>query len=308
MDRSKPVVIVNPRSGAGLSDKRWAGLVGVLTDGLGPFDTRFTERSGHAREIAREEAAAGRALVVACGGDGTISEVTDGVLSSGVGGVEVGIIPRGTGGDLRRTLDLPQDLGAAARHVRVSPARPVDAGRVTFVSHDGGTATQHFVNVASFGFSSAVALKANTSSKRLGAKASFLGITIRSLFTYDNAEILVSVDGGEKQRHTVLLGAVGNARSFGGGMKICPDALLDDGAFDLVIVGDLGRLDVLRKLGRIYAGTHLTIPQVSTARARVVRVEPADPAAVIPLELDGETPGRLPATFEILPGALRLRF
>jgi diacylglycerol kinase (ATP) len=301
-----PVVIVNPRSGGGLSSQRWAKLVGPLTDGLGPFETRFTEARGHAREIAREEARGGRDLVIALGGDGTISEVADGLLDAG-GAVALGIIPRGTGGDFRRALELPRDLGEAARRIREGTVRSIDAGRVTFVDHEGATVTRHFVNVASFGFSSDVATRANNSSKRLGAKAAFLGATLKSLISYENTEVDLAVEGGRRTRLTVLLGAVGNGRFFGGGMKICPEAQLDNGRLDLVTVGDLGRFEVLTKLHQIFSGTHLSIPEVRATRLRTLEVWPADPTQIVPLEIDGETPGRLPAKFEVVPGALKLR-
>ena len=302
----KPVVIVNPRSGGGISEKRWASVLGPLTDGLGVFDTRFTEAPGHARSIAHDEAKAGRGLVVALGGDGTISEVADGLVRAG-GHTELGIIPRGTGGDFRRTLGIGSELFTAANHVRKSKARKVDVGHIRFVAHGGGETSRHFVNIASFGFSSVVARRANDSSKRLGGRVSFLAAVVRSLLTYDNAEVTVSVDGGESRRMTVLLAAVGNGRFFGGGMKICPEAKLDDGSFDLVAVGDLGRLEVLAKIHRIYSGNHLSMEEVRFLRCHHLRVAPADPGAEIPVEIDGETPGRLPASFEILEGALRLR-
>jgi diacylglycerol kinase (ATP) len=306
---AKPLVIVNPRARGRLSEKEWARAVGALTDGLGPLDVRFTERAGHAREIAREEAAAGRKLLVACGGDGTISEVSDGVLASGRGReVDIALIPRGTGGDLRRTLESPEDVAAAALHVRQAAAHVIDVGKVVFVAHDGQPATAHFINAASFGFSADVGRRANLSSKRLGAKVAFLGAALSSLVSFDNVDVLVSVDGEEPRRRTFLLGAMGNGRFFGGGMKICPDARLDDGLLDVVLVGDLGRLEVLSKIGRLYEGTHVALPQVETRRARKVEARPADADASVPIELDGETPGRLPATFEIVPGALRLRF
>jgi YegS/Rv2252/BmrU family lipid kinase len=302
----KPVVIVNPRSGGGLSEKRWAGLLGPLTDGLGAFDARFTEHAGHARTLAHDEAKAGRKLVVALGGDGTISEVADGLVAAG-GRTELGIIPRGTGGDFRRTLGIENQLFAAAERVRKSLPRSVDVGRICYVAHGGAEASRHFINVASFGFSSVVAQRANDSSKRLGGRVSFLSAVVRSLLTYDNAEVTVSVDGGEARRMTVLMLAVGNGRFFGGGMKICPEAKLDDGSLDLVAVGDLGRLEVLAKIHRIYSGEHLAMKEVRALRCRRLRVAPVAADAEIPVEVDGETPGRLPASFEILEGALRLR-
>jgi YegS/Rv2252/BmrU family lipid kinase len=302
----KPVVIVNPRSGGGMNEKRWASVVGPLTDGLGAFDTRFTERPGHARAIAHEEAGAGRRLVVALGGDGTISEVADGLVAAG-GSADLGIIPRGTGGDFRRSLGLESQIFAAAERVRKSVPRKLDVGLVTYVDDDGRETSRHFINVTSVGFSSVVAQRANRASKRLGGRVSFLSAVVRSLVTYENADVTVSVDDGEARRMTLLLAAVGNGRFFGGGMKICPEAILDDGRFDLVTVGDLGRIEVLAKIHRIYSGNHLSMSEVRQIRCRRLRVAPSDSRAQIPLEIDGETPGRLPASFEILKGALRLR-
>ncbi|HJX66786.1 MAG TPA: diacylglycerol kinase family protein [Polyangia bacterium] len=302
----QPVVIVNPRSGGGLSQRRWAALLGPLTDGLGPVDVRFTEARGDGRRIAHEEATAGRGLIVAMGGDGTISEVADGILDAG-GTSELGVIPRGTGGDFRRSLDLDDDLGQAARRIRDTPARLIDAGRVSFVADDGSPAQRHFVNVVSFGFSSDVARQANASSKRLGGRVAFLSATVRSLVSYDNVDVVLSVDDRPERRMSLLLAAVGNGRFFGGGMKICPEAVLDDGLFDLVTVGNLGRVGVMANIHRIYSGHHLTMKEVQGTRGRRVKVAPADPEAKIPLEVDGETPGHLPAHFELLPGALRVR-
>lgn len=302
----KPLVIVNPRSGGGLSEKRWAGVVAPISDGLGSFDTRFTERPGHARTIAHEEATAGRKLVIALGGDGTISEVADGLVAAG-GKAEFGIIPRGTGGDFRRTLDIENQLYAAAERVRKSVPRSIDVGRVTYLDHDGREASRHFVNVTSVGFSSVVAERANQTSKRLGGRVSFLSAVVRSLVTYDNAEVMVSVDGAEARHMTLLLAAIGNGRFFGGGMKICPEAMLNDGWFDLVTVGNLSRAGIMANLHRLYSGDHLTMKEVQGTRARQIKVAPADAGAKIPIEIDGETPGHLPASFELLPGALRVR-
>jgi YegS/Rv2252/BmrU family lipid kinase len=308
LDPLRPLVIVNPRSGGGLSEARWGRLVAGLTDGLGPFDTVFTTAPRDATAIARREAAAGRRLVVAFGGDGTISETADGILAAGAGATtELGIIPRGTGGDFRRTLDLPKDLAEAARRVREGSPRAIDAGRARYVAHDGGEETRHFVNVASFGFSSAVASRANASSKRLGAKVAFLGATVRALASYDNTDVWLSFDDGPRERRRVLMTAVGNGRYFGGGMKICPGAQLDSGAFEVVVVGDFSRLDILTKVNRLYEGTHLEVESVTAAAARKLAAAPVEADAVVPLELDGETPGRLPATFEVLPSALRVR-
>jgi YegS/Rv2252/BmrU family lipid kinase len=251
---------------------------------------------------------AGRRLIVALGGDGTISEVANGILDAGAGArTELGIIPRGTGGDFRRTLDLPHDVAEAARRIRDGQARPLDAGRVHFRGHSGEDQVHHFVNVASFGFSSTVATRANASSKRFGGRMAFLGATLGALISYDNTDVWLTIGDRPRERRRVLLAAVGNGRFFGGGMKICPEARIDDGALDLVTVGDMSKGEVLTNIGRLYEGTHLELDAVDDARVTRVAVEPVEADARIPVELDGETPGHLPAVFELVPAALRLR-
>jgi YegS/Rv2252/BmrU family lipid kinase len=309
LDPARPLVIVNPRSGRGLNESKWARVRGALIDGLGELDSAFTGSVRDAAAIARREAEAGRRLIVALGGDGTISEVANGILEAGAGAqTELGVIPRGTGGDFRRTLELPHDIAEAARRVREGEARAVDAGRVHFRGHAGQTLSHFFVNVASFGFSSTVATRANASSKRFGGRIAFLGATLRALASYDNTDVWMTIGDGPRERRRVLMAAVGNGRFFGGGMKICPEARLDDGALDLVTVGDFSKGEILTNIGRLYEGTHLDLEAVENARVTRVAFEPVESEARIPVELDGETPGHLPAVFEILPGALRLRF
>lgn len=306
MDLDRPAIVANPRSGGGLSERAWARLAGAIADGLGAFDVLWTKAPGHGRELAEGAARAGRSLVVALGGDGTINEVANGLLDAKTGAA-LGVLPRGTGGDLRRTLDLPANLFAAARRLRDGRVSAIDVGRATYATPAGGSEIRAFVNVSSFGLSSDVAARANASSKRLGAKASFLAATARGLLGFDPIDVEIAIDDAPAARQRLLLGAVGNARYFGGGMKICPDAALDDGRLDAVLVAAMSALAVATNLPRLFAGTHLSLKEVSAARARRVRVAPVDADRAIPLELDGETPGRLPVNYEIEPGALRLR-
>jgi len=313
MSRERPLVIVNPKAGGGFSERKTARLIGAVSEGLGEVDLAFTEAPRHATALARAAALDGRTLVVAFGGDGTVSEVVAGLLEARevqdhAPATELAIVPRGTGGDLRRTLELPHDIVEAARHARDRAARTIDLGRATFTTTDGTSETRPFVNVASFGFSSAVAARANESSKSFGPKVAFLGAVVRTLAGYQNTEVSLEIDGAPPLRRKVMLGALGNGRFFGGGMQICPDAKLDSGALSFVTVGDFSPAYTLTHIHRLFAGTHLSLPDVHASVVRAVRVTPVDPQALVPVELDGETPGYLPATFEIVPAALRVRF
>jgi YegS/Rv2252/BmrU family lipid kinase len=307
-----PLIIVNPASAGGATGAAWPGVASAVRRHFGAFEVAFTGRGGEAAEIAERESRAGRGFVIACGGDGTISEVANGILRAGAG-AELGLLPSGTGGDFRRTLNVPSRAADAARLLREGETRVMDAGRVTLVNAGGEEEPRFFVNVASFGMGGDVINRVKTraglpagAARLLGGKASFAAAALQAALTFEKPAVRVSLDGGPESRMTVANFCVANARYFGGGMKIAPAAKVDDGLFDVVAVGDVSALTVLANSYRLYLGTHLGMREVRHARARRVRAEPAD-GTEVKLELDGELVGRLPAEFEMMPGALRVR-
>ena len=318
---SLPLVIVNPASAGGATGEAWPAAAGELRRHFGPFECAFTKGGGDARDIAEREARAGRRLVIACGGDGTLNEVTDGLLLSGAD-AELGLLPSGTGGDFRRTLGVPASTRDAALALREGRTRLIDAGRVSYKDNGGEERTRHFVNVASCGMSGAVIEKARGGSgaglvapawlpfdagRLLGGRISYAAAAAQTAFSYKRPLVAFSLDGGPESHLVVTNLCVANARYFGGGMKIAPGAKLDDGLFDVVAVGALGALGVLANSYKLYLGTHLGMRQVRHALARRVEARAADAGEAVMLELDGELVGQLPATFEVLPRALRVR-
>lgn len=310
-----PVVIINPSSASGSTAEAWPAIASDLSSEFGPFQTAFTKFRGDAAALANEAARKGAKLIIACGGDGTVSEVANGILSSGKD-AELGILPSGTGGDFRRSLDIPTQARAAARILREGRARRIDVGRISFIDHRGADAMRYFVGVASCGMSTKVIervkaggpdwLPANTP-KWLGGRISFGASLLQTAVRTEATRLLVQLDDlGERQLLVVNL-CVANARYFGGGMKIAPDAKLADGKFDVVSIGDLGAMKIFTSAPRVYRGSHLSLPEVSHATARKVTIRPAERDAHIDLEVDGELPGRLPATFQIIPEALSVR-
>jgi len=301
-------VLVNPASANGRTGRRWAELSQALRAVVGDFDVAHTERPRQATRLAREALSAGARHVVSVGGDGTHNEVVNGFFNAD-GAINrdavLSIVPTGTGGDLRRTLGLPKDPLAAIGHVGGASMR-VDAGRLRCVGHDGAEVTRCFINIASFGMSGLVDKFVNESSKALGGRVSFVLGVARASIRYKNQPISLAPDGGEALSRTVNNIAVANGRYFGGGMKIAPGAQMGDGRFDVVVVGDLGALDMARGLPKIYSGNHIGSPGIEVFRAALVRAEPGEAGREILIDMDGEQPGRLPATFELLPGALRV--
>ena len=313
---SLPLVIVNPASASGATGRAWAALASELRTHFGAFAVAFTERGGEASEIAERETRSGRRFVIACGGDGTISEVANGILRAGDGansGVELGLLPSGTGGDFRRTLEVPSRAADAARALREGKTRELDAGRVTFTNARGEDESRFFVNVASFGMGGEVIRRVKSraglpagAARLLGGKLSFAAAALQSALTFEKPSVRVSLDGGAESQLTVANFCVANARYFGGGMKVAPTAKLDDGLFDVIAVGDVSAVKVLTNSYRLYLGTHLGMSEVNHARARRVSARAAS-GEEVKLEVDGELAGRLPAEFEILHGALRVR-
>jgi diacylglycerol kinase (ATP) len=294
------VVIVNPSSAGGSTGEEWPQIASDLRAQFGAFQPGFTKKRGDAAALATEAARKGAKFIIACGGDGTVSEVANGILSSGKD-VELGILPSGTGGDFRRTLEIPSQSRAAAKVLSAGRTVKIDVGRVSFVDHNGNDAMRYFVGVASCGMSTKVIERVKTE------KVSFAASLLQTAMRTEPTRLVVQLDDARERHLAVLNLCVANARYFGGGMKIAPDAKLTDGKFDVVGVGDLSALKIFTSAPRVYLGSHLSMPEVSHALARRVSVRSADRNTAIALEVDGELPGKLPATFQIIPEALRVR-
>jgi diacylglycerol kinase (ATP) len=243
----------------------------------------------------------GATLLVAVGGDGTVNEIANGI--AGLAGVELAVIPRGTGWDFVRTYGIPRRLEEALAIARDARAREIDLGRARYRSWGGDEEESYFANIASAGMSGAIAKRANETSKALGGKVSYVWSTCAVFARWRNSEVSVTVDGEERRgrMHDVV---VANGRYFGGGMKITPEASPDDGVFDVLLIGDLTKRDLLLQLPKIYRGRHLPHPKAELLRGAHVHV---DAPAPLPVQLDGEQPGTTPAHFELVPRALRLR-
>jgi diacylglycerol kinase (ATP) len=241
--------------------------------------------------------------VVACGGDGTLNEVVNGLVASGRP-AELAAIPLGTGMDFLRTYGIPGRFDGAVRVAVSGTTRTIDVGRVHYRTWEGDEETRHVANVGSVGMSGAVAQRANGMSKFAGGRATFFYALVRVFFEWENTEVVVELDGEETRTGRMHDVIVANGRWHGGGMLLAPEASPDDGLFDVVLIGDLARADFVKSVGKIYRGTHLAHPKVDLLRAATVRV---DAPEHLPIELDGEQVGTTPVTFEIVPRALRVR-
>ncbi|MGO8685965.1 MAG: diacylglycerol/lipid kinase family protein [Candidatus Dormibacteria bacterium] len=304
---SNTLVLVNPVSAGGQTMRRWPAIRAALQRAGVPVDAHLTLAPGDATDVTRREITRrGVRRVVAVGGDGTLNEVVNGCFDERgaplAPGLSVGLVPSGTGSDLRRTLGLPTDPDAAAQLLARGTTRNIDLGRIDFA--DGSR--RLFVNVADCGIGGEVAARVNRSPEKRGGPlgtAIFLGVSIGELMTYHNREVLLTIDA-QTSRRRVQQVVVANGRCFGGGMRIAPDADPADGLFDVVVVGDVSRAGALRAIPRLFRGTHLSLPVVEVFRGRRVVITPADRLEPPRFDVDGEQVGRAPAEISIVPGAL----
>jgi diacylglycerol kinase (ATP) len=295
------VFLVNPASSNGATGKRWPELAHRAARLGLTGETLFSERPGHLIELARSAVDDGATLVVAVGGDGTLNEVVNGIAGRDV---DLATIPLGTGMDFVRTYGIPTGFDEAARVALTGSPRTIDAGRVGYRTWGGEQAERWFANVGSVGMSGAVAQRANGMSKALGGKATFFYALTRVFFEWENTEVTVRFDDGSERRGRMHDVIVANGVWHGGGMKLAPDAVPDDGLFDVVLIGDVGKVDFLTTAPKLYKGRHVSHPRVEVVRSASVEV---DAVEHLPIEVEGEQVGTTPAIFELVPGALRLR-
>lgn len=306
-------IIVNPVSGGGRASRHAEAVHAAIRSRHAETTLALTRGRGDAARLAEAHARAGIDLLIAFGGDGTLGEVADGLLRGdrpeGARLPELGFLAAGTGSDFRRNFSFPPDPAAAALALLDRPARAVDAGRVTFALPGGGEGTRHFLNIASLGITGEIVTAVNRAKmeKNRAGPLIYLLHTLGALLRFRFPAVSVTLDDEPPVEARVAAVAIANGAWFGGGMKIAPDARIDDGLFDAVIVRARNRPTLLANLARVYGGLHRSHPDVTIRRAQRVAVRPVFPADMVALEFDGEDLGCLPAAYEILPGALMLR-
>ena len=292
-------LIVNPAAGAGRTARYWPEIRSVLKQVGLKFEHDITEAPGHAIELVKIAVGKGYKLIVSVGGDGTINEVVNGLYVTGsLSDVAMGIIGTGTGGDYIRTIGVPRDYIQACERLMHPHEYTVDLGMV----EHGNDQKRLFANFGGLGFDAEIVKATTIKYKSLGSLPSYLMGMLTTLVTYHNHEMSIELDG--KQEEKKVCTVIMSIGKYGGGsMFIAPNADPTDGLFDVVVIGDVSKPDLLYSLPRVYKGTHLTHPKISITRVKHVKVTCKNNLA---LQADGELLGQSPATFSVLPSALKL--
>jgi YegS/Rv2252/BmrU family lipid kinase len=282
-------LVVNPSAGGGRA-ARALPLVQARLAALGlDVETEATRDLEHARQLAADAARSGR-VVAALGGDGLVGCVA-GALSD-VPGAVLGVLPGGRGNDFARMAGIPLDAEAACEVIAHGSARAIDLGEA------GG---RPFIGIASLGFDSDANRIANQAPARLGRLVYVYGL-VGALAGWKHASFVVEVDG-ERVSFSGWSVAAANSKAYGGGMLLAPDARIDDGALDVVLISDIGKWQYVRTAPSVFKGTHVRNPAVRVLRGAEVRVESDRPFVVY---ADGDPIGETPITLRALPGALQV--
>ena len=296
-------VIVNPAAGGYSVDRIWPRIESRLRDIGLSFDHEHTEGKGHAIELARKAVDDGYGYLIAVGGDGTVNEVANGILSStAAGNTILGVVSGGTACSLARSLALPRECAAACSLLMGQGRLTIDVGVVEYQS-GGQSRRRFFINEASTGFGATIMETSRHSSKHIGSAINYVFHVVRglrSLFRYRNKQITLRL-GGKTETVCNCAVVVANGGYAAGGMYLAPQAKLDDGLLDVVIAGDMGSIELLRLWPALYRGSHTTHAKIRAEKVTSISVQSAERVLV---EADGEPLGECPASFWVMPAAL----
>ena len=299
-------VLVNPVSANGSTREVWPKIEEEMKQRGLEFETHMTNAAGSATQAVRQALKDGKTTIIAVGGDGTANEVVNGFFEGETPinpDARLGIISRGTGCDLIKTLGIPKDYPGALDVIAANRERKIDLALMEYTQDDGTPGRRWFANIADAGLGATVCKRVNRVSKSAGGLLSYLSGTLWSVLSYKNRWARIAVDGEQIYEGSLVLAAVANGNYFGGGMHLAPIARIDDGKLDLILVRGLGKLRLLVNLLRIYRGTHLSHPKISTYRVDEVEINGEKP---LEIEMDGETPGNSPVKISVRPGAIKV--
>jgi len=301
----KVFAIVNPVSANGSTGKEWPNYEKAIRQSGVDIDYKYTEYPMHAKSLAQEAIKAGFEIILSVGGDGTMNEVLNGFFYEGElinENASLAIFSRGTGCDTIRTLGIGKDVDSIIEVLKNEKSMSIDVGLAEFVEYGGGKTQRYFLNVSDVGIGGETTYRVNNNSKALKGFLSFLVGAFATMISYKNKDFEITIDDITiNERLNSII--VANGKFFGGGMKIAPMADMNDGYFDIIVIGNISKFDFIINFPKIYKGEHMSHPKLRHYKGRKIRVNARQKALI---EVDGEQPGVIEAKFDILPNKIKV--
>lgn len=289
----KTLCIINPAAGKGRALQVWNLVQGKLRQLYSSLDLEYTSCMGDATIIARKAVMQGYELVIVFGGDGTLHEVVNGLAGSDT---TLAVVPAGTGNDFARSLGLSKDPNKAIQVIASGKKIWLDLGRF---------AGDYFLNMGGLGFDADVAHRVNDKNRLLRGQLAYLVAVFQTLVAYDSYQLEIVIDNHKLTEEAVMV-SVGNGQYVGGGFRLLPQASLEDGLLDIMIVRKITRLGIIQTLPSLYKGTHLGHPKCSFYRGREVTINLLEPDKQVFAQVDGQEFREFPLHFGVMPKALQV--
>ncbi len=303
--QAKTTVIINPKSSNGATGKNIDYIKNIIQKLDNP-EIIITKSKNEATDITQKAILNGTEKIIAVGGDGTINEIINGFfLEEKIINPNVifGILPCGTGSDFVRTLHLPKNNNKVIEKILENKTKLIDVGKANYSDLNHQAKTRFFINASNIGIGGEVVDRVNQTSKIFGGFASFLAGTILSVMDYKNKKVSITFDHEQKIEFTTINIVVANGQFCGGGMKFLPDSSLDDGLFDILLIGDLSKADFFRLIPKVYSGLHLRDPKINVKKAKNVLIESE---YKLKLDFDGEWDGYTSASYDVVRNTIRI--
>jgi len=270
----------------------------------GDTQVHLTEHAGHATQLAKTLCSNNVEIIIAVGGDGTLNEVVNGVMQSKNVNPDsissIGILPYGSGNDFVKTIKATNNIDKLALLIDQRSLTPIDLGKISF-EKNGKLNTRYFINIADLGIGSEVVLKTNNSKMLFGPTVTYLSAITRTFLSYKKSYVSCVTENFEWNGKLMAL-IVANGKYFGSGLCIAPEATLDDGLFQIVVIGDISFREYLVSMGKIRKGGIIDHPEVHYYQCKSIDIDPID--GITNWEADGEFGSEIPVNFQCLNKAI----
>lgn len=307
IDKNRWFAVVNLLSGSGKCKRDWQEILDLLVSNGVEVDASFTEHKYHAIELTYSAIERGYRKIISVGGDGTIHEVANGIMLQKFvppTDISVGVIPVGTGNDWGKMYDVPTDYSLATKNIATGREFLQDVGKVTFVDHEGKESSCYFANNSGVGMSAAINSKVcQMKGKGRNGKLAYMTSMGKSILSYSPTNMKIWIDDKLVKEDVMLNVTTGMGRYNGGGIMPLPEAVSDDGLFEIMTIDNIPKGRIVMNFPNLYNGKILTVKGINGYKGRKVRVE-SIPA--IQVESDGEMLGTTPAEYELIEKTLKV--